>query len=62
MHTAGWREGFAGGAGTRLVADVEGRISGFSAFGPAEAAAYSTVTVLARLRGWSTFSPRARAM
>ena len=23
---------------------------------------YSTVTVLARLRGWSTFRPRARAM
>ena len=23
---------------------------------------YSTVTVLARLRGWSTFSPRSRAM
>jgi hypothetical protein len=25
-------------------------------------AGYSTVTVLARLRGWSTFSPRLRAM
>src|SRR5690349_4744058 len=24
--------------------------------------AYSTVTVLARLRGWSTFSPRSRAI
>jgi hypothetical protein len=25
-------------------------------------ARYSTVTVFARFRGWSTFSPRARAM
>jgi glycosyltransferase involved in cell wall biosynthesis len=27
-----------------------------------EAGAYSTVTVLARLRGWSTLSPRSRAI
>src|SRR5262249_36384407 len=27
-----------------------------------KAVAYSTVTVLARLRGWSTFRPRRRAM
>ncbi len=31
-------------------------------YGPARAAPYSTVTVFARLRGWSTFSPRRRAI
>jgi hypothetical protein len=29
---------------------------------PPPGARYSTVTVLARLRGWSTLSPRRRAM
>ena len=54
-------------AGAQLVlpASARGELGGrlWAAATTAEnSGAYSTVTVLARLRGWSTFSPRRRAM
>jgi hypothetical protein len=48
-------------AGDRRV--VVARLVGEAQAAPrAPAATYSTVTVFARLRGWSTFRPRRRAI